>query len=291
MEEKEQLNEEQVVPTEEVAEPSSAPVEAPQEDAAKGKAAEDKKDEKQPMSKKKKILNGVLLGVQILLVVIALILTIAMIMNPKQGEVSSAGLKLLPVLSDSMDGEREIDGVVYKGFPAGALVFATGPREDGIYEVGDIITFEFMKDGVRELNTHRIVKVETVDGVLKYRTQGDNPNAPLDSTLKVAGSVQAVYSFHINKLGYALNWVRSGYNFIYVIIIPLGLLLLYNIYLVAQIVIEGRMKKANAAAAEQAKQAALASIDEEEIKRKAIEEYLKSQAAAGDAPHDDGDSQ
>ena len=75
------------------------------------------------------------------------------------------------------------------------------------------------------------------------------------------------------------------------IIIPLGLLLLYNIYLVAQIVIEGRMKKANALAAEQAKQAALASIDEEEIKRRAIEEYLRSQAAASEAPHNDGDSE
>ena len=290
MEEKEQLNTENVSPIEEVAEKSSETSEAP---VAAAQNAEEKMggDGKKPMSKKKKILNAVFLAVQILMVVIALALTIAMIMNPKQGEVSGAGLKLLPVLSDSMDGEREIDGVTYKGFPAGALVFATSPREDGIYNVGDIITFEFMKDGERELNTHRIVAVEEYDGVRKYRTQGDNPNAPLDSTLKVAGSVQAVYSFHINKLGYALSWVRSGYNFIYVIIIPLGLLLLYNIYLVAQIVIEGRMKKANALAAEQAKQAALASIDEEEIKRRAIEEYLRSQAAASEAPHNDGDSE
>ncbi|MBO4472892.1 MAG: hypothetical protein J5765_03695 [Clostridia bacterium] len=291
MEEKEQLKAETALPTEDVTETSSTAVEAPVADAStEQKGANDKKGDK-PMTKKKKILNGILLGVQILLVVVALILTIAMIMNPKQGEVSSAGLKLLPVLSDSMDGEREIDGVVYKGFPAGALVFATGPHAEDDYEVGDVITFEFMKDGERELNTHRIVKVEIVDGVRKYRTQGDNPNAPLDSTLKVAGSVQAVYSFHINKLGYALTWVRSGYNFIYVIIIPLGLLLLYNIYLVAQIVIEGRMKKANAVAAEQAKQAALASIDEEEIKRRAIEEYLKSQAAAKDDTPHDGESE
>lgn len=298
MEEKEQLKAEDTSPVEEVAEQPSEVSEAPV--AAVEAGAQNAEENngwggKKPMSKKKKILNAVFLAVQILMVVIALTLTIAMIMNPKQGEVSGAGLKLLPVLSDSMDGEREIDGVVYKGFPEGALVFATSPREDGIYNVGDVITFEFMKDGERELNTHRIVAVEEYDGVRKYRTQGDNPNAPLDSTLKVAGSVQAVYAFHINKLGYALAWVRSGYHFIYVIIIPLGLLLLYNIYLVAQIVIEGRMKKANAAAAELAKQAALASIDEEEIKRRAIEEYLKSQAqaqaAANDAPHSDGDSE
>ena len=249
-----------------------------------------KEDEgKKPMSKKKKILNGIFLGVQIALVLIALILTVIMIMNPKQGEVSSVGVKLLPVLSDSMDGEREIDGTLYKGFPAGALVIAKNPHKDGVYKVGEIVTFEFLKDGKTELNTHRIVEVvEVAPGVVKYKTQGDNPAAPEDSTLKLPGDIKAVYSTHINGLGFALSWVRDGYHFIYVIIIPLGLLLIYNIYLVAQIIVEGKMKKAKAAAAESAKQAALASIDEEEIKRKAIEEYLRSQAAAAGSGTSDG---
>lgn len=305
MEEKEVLDAKNGATTEESVPAEAALSDAPQAEAATpnesmNAQAEVQTDDKQaagdgekkPMSKKKKILNGVFLGVQIALVVFALILTIVMIMNPKQGEVSSAGIKLLPVLSDSMDGERTIDGVTYKGFPEGALVIAKSPHADGVYEVGDIVTFEFLKDDKIELNTHRIIEVVEIEpGVVKYRTQGDNPEAPVDSTLKLPGNIKAVYSFHINGLGYALNWIRDGYHFIYVIIIPLGLLLLYNIYLVAQIVIESKMKKANAAAAEKAKQAALASIDEEEIKKRAIEEYLKSQAAVsagGDAPHDDG---
>ena len=241
-------------------------------------------EEEKPLSKKKKIVNGILLGVQIVLVLFAIILTLIMILNPKQDEVSGVGIKLLPVLTDSMDGERTlmIDGeeVTFKGFAAGALVIAKNPDYDDL-KVGDIVTFPDRIGDEMGLNTHRIIEVVEIEpGLVKYRTQGDNPEAPVDSTLKLPGDIKAVYVTHINGLGNALFWIRDGYHFIYVIIIPLGLLLIYNIYLVAMIVVEGKMKKAKAAAAEDAKAAALASIDEEEIKRKAIEEYLRQQAAA-----------
>lgn len=241
-------------------------------------------EEEKPLSKKKKIVNGILLGVQIVLVLFAIILTLIMILNPKQDEVSGVGIKLLPVLTDSMDGERTlmIDGeeVTFKGFAAGALVIAKNPDYDDL-KVGDIVTFSDRIGDEMGLNTHRIIEVVEIEpGLVKYRTQGDNPEAPVDSTLKLPGDIKAVYVTHINGLGNALFWIRDGYHFIYVIIIPLGLLLIYNIYLVAMIVVEGKMKKAKAAAAEDAKAAALASIDEEEIKRKAIEEYLRQQAAA-----------
>ena len=266
------------------------PEETPSEDLAENKqptapASEDT----QPMSKGKKIANGILLGVQILIVLLAIIITLVVILNPSSGEVSSVGVKLLPVLSDSMDGERTIDGKTYKGFKPGALLIAKAPKNGGKdLQVGDVVTFsqpDSSGDGMI-LNTHRIVEIVDVSGVKKYRTQGDNPNAPVDSTLKLPGDIKAVYVFHIAGLGNALEWIRGGYHFIYVIIIPLGLLLIYNIYLVAQIIVENKMKKAKEAAAENAKQEALASIDEEEIKRRAIEEYLKSQAAANASSED-----
>ena len=291
MEEKELLNatetqsaatEEKVAPAEEIKEENTASV------APEG-TAED--DDRKPMSKKKKILNAVLLAVQILLVVLAITITLIVIINPKTDEVSSAGVKLMPVLSGSMDGTAEIDGKTYTGFPKGALVVATKPKNNGYdLQVGDIVTFRKLeeKSNTMILVTHRII--ERVDDpnstVPYYITKGDansTPDKVTDSSTEnkrwYPGDILAVYSFHINGLGYAMEWIRTGYNFIYVIIIPLGLLLIYNIYLVAQIVVEGKMKKAKAAAAEKAKEAALASIDEEEIKRKAIEEYLKSQAA------------
>ncbi len=283
MEENEKMNtetssEEIVKPEESPTEETSIVTEAPA--AAENASPETTDEDGKPVSRKKRILNGILLGVQIVLVLFAIILTLIMILNPKQDEVSGVGIKLLPVLTDSMDGEREINGTTYSGFPAGALVIAKNPNYDEL-KVGDIVTFQMRADdNTMVLNTHRIIEIVDIDGVKKYRTQGDNPEAPVDSTLKLPGDIKAVYITHINGVGKALTWIRDGYNFIYVIIIPLGLLLIYNIYLVAQIVVESKMKKAKAAAAEDAKAAALASIDEEEIKRKAIEEYLRQQAAA-----------
>ena len=278
MEEKEQMNTGAISEAKELVEENAS--------AASASATIGNEEEK-PVSKKKKILNGILLGVQIALVLFAIILTLIMILNPKQDEVSGVGIKLLPVLTDSMDGKRTLvineetgETEMFSGFPAGALVIAKNPDYDDL-KVGDIVTFQDRIDGEPRLNTHRIIEVVEIEpGLVKYRTQGDNPEAPVDSTLKLPGDIKAVYVTHINGLGSALFWIRDGYHFIYVIIIPLGLLLIYNIYLVAMILVENKMKREKAAAAETAKAAALASIDEEEIKRKAIEEYLRQQAAA-----------
>ncbi len=290
MEDKEPMNTESV--SEEIVKPEESPTEetpivteAPA--AAENASPETTDEEEKPLSKKKKIVNGILLGVQIALVLFAIILTLIMILNPKQDEVSGAGIKLLPVLSDSMDGERTLvineetgETKTFSGFPQWALVIAKTPDYDNL-KVGDIVTFQDRIGDKLRLNTHRIIEVVEIEpGLVKYRTQGDNPEYGVDTTLKLPGDIKAVYITHINGLGRALYWIREGYHFIYVIIIPLGLLLIYNIYLVAQIVVESKMKKAKAAAAEDAKAAALASIDEEEIKRKAIEEYLRQQAAA-----------
>ena len=238
------------------------------------KAESDEEKEKKPMSKGRRIANAIILAVQIAFVVLAIVICLVVMLNPQSGDkVSPVGLKLLPVLTGSMNGDKK------DSFPQGALVFATNPKNGGAdLKVGDIVTFKMLEDNSRQsiLVTHRIVEIVDIDGVKKYRTQGDANPLP-DEELKLPGNILAVYAFHINGLGAALTWVRDGYNFIYVIIIPLALLLIYNIYLVAQIVVENKMKKAKAAAAETAKQAALASIDEEAIKRKAIEEYLKSQ--------------
>ena len=287
MEEKELINTESSL--EEVTPATQTTEEvAPIEQKAEVAVPSEEKDAK-PISKKKRILNGIFLGVQIALVVLAMVICLIVILNPNsKDEVSPVGVKLLPVLTGSMDGDQK------DSFPAGSLVIATSPKKNGDkfepLKEGTIVTFKQREEesGEMILVTHRIVEVVPIDeGVIKYRTQGDANPLP-DEDLKLPGDILAIYSFHIKGIGWALTWIRDGYHFIFVIIIPLGLLLIYNIYLVAQIVVENKMKKAKAAAAESAKQAALASIDEEAIKRRAIEEYLRSQAAAADAGNSDG---
>lgn len=270
---------EETAATEEVSEVSSEPSEAASE-GSEGAPKEEGKDNGKK-SKKKKILNGIILGVQIALVLLAIVICLVVIINPKSDDVSKVGVKLLPVLSNSMNGDQK------DSFKKGDLVVATNPKNNGKdLKVGDIVTFKGVVNGKEELITHRIVAVMEIAGENRYQTKGD-ANGEADSVWRTPSDIKAVYSFHIKGLGSAMTWIRDGYHFIFVIIIPLGVLLIYNIYLVAQIVVEGKMKKAKALAAENAKQAALASIDEEEIKRRAIEEYLRAQAANAQAT--DGD--
>ena len=58
-----------------------------------------------------------------------------------------------------------------------------------------------------------------------------------------------------------------------IILLPLVLLFAYNIFLIVKMVIADKTEKARKEALEEAKKNV---IDEEEIKRKAIEEYLAS---------------
>ena len=74
-------------------------------------------------------------------------------------------------------------------------------------------------------------------------------------------------------LGTVLNFLRDPLAFALIILLPLVLLFAYNIFLIVKMVIADKTEKARAQALAEA---GAMAIDEEEIKRKAIEEYLAS---------------
>jgi signal peptidase len=70
-----------------------------------------------------------------------------------------------------------------------------------------------------------------------------------------------------------IGFLRSSLGFFLCIVLPLILFFLYELYRFIAILVTERAKKKPVSAE-----------TEEEIKRRAIEEYLKQQAAAGAAP-------
>lgn len=76
----------------------------------------------------------------------------------------------------------------------------------------------------------------------------------------------------LSGVGGVITWIQKPLNFFLVIMIPLILLFLYNIWTVIKYILEVKTEKARKLALEEA-QANV--IDEEEIKRKAVEEYMK----------------
>lgn len=79
----------------------------------------------------------------------------------------------------------------------------------------------------------------------------------------------------LNGVGGVFTWMQQPTNFFFVIIIPLILLFGYNVWIIISYVIEVKTAKARKLALEEAKAGGLSKEDEEEIKRKAVEEYLK----------------
>lgn len=79
----------------------------------------------------------------------------------------------------------------------------------------------------------------------------------------------------LNGVGGVITWMQEPTNFFFVIIVPLILLFGYNVWIVISYVIETKTAKARKLALEEAKAGGISKEDEEEIKRKAVEEYLK----------------
>ena len=229
--------------------------------------------------KAKKIIDITLVVIQILIVLLAIVISAIVIANPvsTSAEVSSGKTKLLPVLTDSMNGDKE------DSFAKGDLVVAVTPENVRTLEVGQIITFVGKVNGYDALITHRIVEVRLGENGLAdtYVTSGDaNPDSALEYVNP--NNVLAVYKYHLKGVGGAINWLQQPTHFLLVIILPLAILFIYNIVIFVRMIIQAKLAKA-------AENSSAISLDEEDIKRKAIEEYLASKSGSSDKKDDSGE--
>lgn len=226
---------------------------------------------KKPNEKQKKIINIVVTSVQICLVLLAVILSAIILANPNvaNAEIGKGNTKLLPVLTESMAGDQK------DSFNKGDLIVAKKPKDANALEIGDIVTFKMSIGGTDQLNTHRIIEKSVGgDGKVRFVTKGDNTTGA-DAAI-AAEEVLAVYSYHLKGVGGAIAWLQTPTNFLLVIVLPLILLFIYNIILFVRMLMQAKLGKL------QAEQGAAIAVDEEEIKRKAIEEYLADKKTEDD---------
>ena len=181
------------------------------------------------------------------------------------------GKSLISVTTDSMEGTFDRgDLILLEKLP-------TGDSKRNL-PIGTIITYhtpiDLDGDGViGDINTHRIVGYEGNS----YITQGDNrktnpvPDNQGDKPYvvyftDVIGIVEEDDA--IGGLGGVIAFLHSSLGFFICIVLPLGLFFLYELYRFIAIIMS-----------ERAKAAPVSAETEEEIKRRAIEEYLRQQAA------------
>ena len=194
--------------------------------------------------------------------------------NSADGIPSVFGKSLLTIQTASMEDTYNIGDMV--------LMTKLDISERGDLKPGDIITYkapiDIDGDGmIGDINTHRIVSIDYETGVIV--TKGDNNILPDNEgdnpyTVQVNNVIGlCTEQGRLAGLGNVIEFLRSSVGFFICIVLPLILFFLYELYNFISILTSERAKKAP-----------IAKETEEEIKRRAIEEYLKQQAAEEAAP-------
>ena len=197
--------------------------------------------EVKPKSKTKKIIDIVVTCIEVAIVIIAITISAIVIANPTADAVSGSGVKLMPVLTDSMIGENK------DSFNPGDLIIGKTPKDVFSLEVGQVITYTYPINGVERLNTHRIVDVK-YDGsgrATSYVTHGDhNPTDMVESVNP--NWVKAVYAGKVKGMGKAILWLQDATHFLLIIVLPLGILFIYNIVMFVMMLMRWNAEKAKA---------------------------------------------
>ena len=195
------------------------------------------------------------------------VLSLAASSSP-DGIPSLAGTAFMTVASDSME-----DTIM-----TGDLITAKklSDTEKQQLEVGDVITFyaDLDGDGNEEINTHRIVEIGyKEDGSVKeYRTKGDNkgsqdPN-PVLWQFVIAEWTGTRYPF----VGGFIGFIQKPTGFLCCIVLPLIVFFLYELFIFIKALLAVKTAPAEAGAA------VITAAKEEEIRQKAIDDYLKAEA-------------
>lgn len=227
-----------------------------------------------------KVKKGIGLGINIVIwifLVFAIVMTVlVLVANATRGDglPSIGGRAQVNVLSGSMEP------TFYEG---DMLVIHTDFSDEQLaaLQVGDVISFYFDRDGdgfASDVNTHRIVEV-VGEGAVYYRTQGDNiatnpdPDANLVSYSAVLGIYESehlgITGTKVSGCGSVLSFFQTSTGFLVFVVVPMAAFFVYELINFILIIVRMRREKAGAERA----------LSEEEIKKRAIEEFLREQEA------------
>lgn len=147
-------------------------------------------------------------------------------------------------------------------FLSGDLIFIKKCDTASLNE-GDIICFHTIINNEYALNTHRIQKIDDMEGVRSYTTKGDN-NEISDSHIISDGDIVGKYVGRLSKMGKVMDFLSGSVGFLVVIVLPMLLFFIYQVYHLIMVSIS--LKKAVAA--------------EEAVKKAEKEDTARSEAEA-----------
>ena len=189
----------------------------------------------------------------IALILVSVFVLLSVVLTPAGQVPQVLGYSVFRVMTGSMEPEIREDSL---------LVVKKTPSEDIV--PGDVISF-FSPDPMLEgaVNTHRVVRIEKENGRTQFITKGDanviEDTYPVDASALVGRAVFKSYG-----LGKAVSLLSNPLVFGIIILLPLLIILLMNLYRAVRIAAD------------------IAKKEEEEAVRKALEEIK----AKRDAEHE-----
>ena len=201
-----------------------------------------------------------------IILIIALLVTVLVFSSSKNGDTANLfGYIPLSVESDSMKPT----------FKTGDLIIIK--EVDDLYglEKGDVITYWTIIDGKRVKNTHRIAEVNKNGSSISFVTKGDNNDINDETEVLPSDIIGKWGSVRLPGAGKAMDFLRTKKGFFICIVIPMILFFLFELYKFIVTLVEVRKP-------------GLTEADEEEIKKRAIEEYLAEQQKAKENDTDSG---
>lgn len=207
------------------------------------------------MKKALKITLSVLAWV---LLIFALLITIMVFTSDKNNGVPSLfGRMPLTVESGSMEPT----------FKEGDLIIAKEIDDINDLKVDDVISFwtNEIVEGSNVINTHRIIEVIDENGTKSFKTKGDN-NDQEDTYIVYPSKIIGKWTgTRLGGIGKVMKFLKTKTGFLVCILIPMAIFFLFELFKLIMVIIQMRQP------------AKLTEDDEEEIKKRAIEEYLAEQ--------------
>ena len=184
------------------------------------------------MEKVKKVISVILSILLWAVILLAVLFTITTLVRKDENKVSNVfGFTPLTVESGSMSPT----------FDEGDLIIIKTCDTSTLKE-GDIITFHTIISGEIVLNTHRIESITETGGIRIYSTKGDN-NELADSRQIQDSDIVGKYVCRLKNMGKVMNFLSSSVGFLVVIILPMFLFFIYQIYHL--VVVGNKLKVAN----------------------------------------------
>lgn len=141
-----------------------------------------------------------------------------------------AGFTPLSVVTDSMAPT----------FQAGDLIIIRSCDPASLKE-GDIVTFHTIINNEFALNTHRIAEIQGQADARSYVTKGDN-NDIADIHMITDGDIVGKYVARLPHFGRVVEFLSSSTGFLLVIVLPLLIFFVYQVYHLVTVSID--LKKA-----------------------------------------------